>query len=65
MFPLLAMIPNSLSYWPGLLCLLMMESTEETDREAQAHMAIVFLAPLEKYFAALGQDSVAPLSKKT
>ena len=39
------------------------EVTEETDREAQAHAAIVFLAPLEKYFAALGLDSLAPLSK--
>ena len=38
-------------------------ATEETDREAQAHTAIVFLAPLEKYFAALGPDSLAPLSK--
>jgi len=37
--------------------------TEDTDREAQAHTAIVFLAPLEKYFAALGPDSLAPLSK--
>jgi len=37
--------------------------TEERDREAQAHSAIVFLAPLEKYFAALGPDSLAPLSE--
>ena len=38
-------------------------STEETDREAQAHTVIVFLAPIDKYFAALGADSLAPLSK--
>jgi len=38
--------------------------TEQTDREAQAHTAIVFLAPLEKYFAALGPDSLPPLSKQ-
>ena len=38
-------------------------ATEETEREAQAHTAIVFLAPVGKYFAALGQDSLAPLSK--
>ena len=38
-------------------------TTGETDREAQAHTAIVFLAPLEKYFAALGPNSLAPLSK--
>jgi len=45
--------------WP-LWCV---GSTEETDREAQAHTAIVFLAPKGKYFAALGADSLAPLSK--
>jgi len=38
-------------------------TTEEKDREAQAHTAILFLAPLEKYSAALGPDSLAPLSK--
>jgi len=32
--------------------------TEETDREAQAQIAIVFLAPREIYFAALGSDSL-------
>jgi len=37
--------------------------TEETDREAQAHTAIVFLAPVEKYFAALDLDSLAPTLK--
>jgi len=42
---------------------LMVCNTEETDREAHAHTAIVFLAPLEKYLAALGPDSLAPLSK--
>jgi len=31
-------------------------STEETDREAQAHIAIVFLAPSEIYCAALAPD---------
>jgi len=35
------------------------EITEEIDREAQAHMAIVFLAPTEKYVAALGPDSLS------
>ena len=34
-------------------------TTEQTDREAQAHMAIVFLAPTEIYFAALGPDSLS------
>jgi len=34
-------------------------STEQTVREAQTHMAIVFLAPKEKYFAALGPDSLS------
>jgi len=29
------------------------EPTEQTDREAQAHLAIVFLALTEKYFAVL------------
>jgi len=33
--------------------------TEETDREAHAHMVIVFLAPTEKYFAASGPDSLS------
>jgi len=33
----------------------------QTDREAHAHTAIVFLAPVEKYFAALSLDSLAPL----
>ena len=33
---------------------------EQTDREAQAHTAIVFLAPIEIYFAAFGPDSLAP-----
>ena len=37
-------------------------ATEQTDREAQAHTAIVFLAPIGKYFAALGAESLAPLS---
>jgi len=32
---------------------------EETDREAQAHMAIVFLAPTEIYCAALAPDSLS------
>jgi len=36
-----------------------LDTTEETDREAQAHMAIVFLAPTEKYFAALGPHSLS------
>jgi len=38
-------------------------ATKETDREAQAPTAIVFLAPPGKYFAALGLDSRAPLTK--
>ena len=38
-------------------------TTEQLDREAQADTAIVFLAPLEKYLAALGPDFLAPLSK--
>ena len=33
-------------------------STEETDREAQAQMVIVFLAPIEIYCAALAPDSL-------
>jgi len=36
------------------------KGTEEIDREAQAHTAIVFLAPIEIYLAALGPDSLAP-----
>jgi len=45
-------------------------ATEETDREAQAHMAIVFFAPKEIYCAALGTDSLShtepphPISKE-
>jgi len=38
-------------------------TTEQTDREAQAHTAIVFLAQIEKYFTALGLVSLASLSK--
>ena len=34
-------------------------NTEQLDREAQAHMAIVFLAPTEIYFAALDPDSLS------
>ena len=34
-------------------------ATEETDREAQALTAIVFLAPTEIYCAALGPDSLS------
>jgi len=35
------------------------ENTEQTDREALAYLAIVFLAPTEKYFAAWGPDSLS------
>jgi len=34
-------------------------SKEEIDREAQAHMAIVFLAPTEIYCAALAPESLS------
>ena len=34
-------------------------SKEQTDREAQAHMAIVFLATTEIYCAALAPDSLS------
>jgi len=37
--------------------------TEQRDREAQAHIALVQLAPRVQYFAALGPDSLAPLFK--
>ena len=37
----------------------MEEDTEHTDREAKAHTAIVFLAPTERYFAALDPDSLS------
>ena len=37
--------------------------TEQTDREAHTHSAVVQLALSEKYFAALGQHSLASLSK--
>jgi len=40
--------------------LVFLSATEETDREAQAHTAIVFLAPIENYYTALGLDSLAP-----
>jgi len=36
-----------------------MEGTEQLDREAQAHMAIVFLALTEIYCGALGPDSLS------
>ena len=35
----------------------------QSDREAHAYSAVVKLAQEEKYFAALGPDSLAPLSK--
>ena len=37
----------------------MYATTEQTDREAHRHTAIVFLAPIEKYFVALGLDSLS------
>jgi len=37
--------------------------TGQTDREAHAYSALVPLAPREQYFAAMGPDSPAPLSK--
>ena len=37
----------------------MLRITEQTDRETQAHMAIVFLALTEKYCAALVSDSLS------
>jgi len=38
---------------------LKLQTTEQLDREAQVHMAILFLAPTEIYFAALAQDSLS------
>jgi len=49
-------VTNSLKKWIG-------SSTEQRDWEAHAHKAIVFLAPIEKYFSALGLDPLAPSSK--
>ena len=38
-----------------------MSATEQRDREAQAHIALVPLAPRVQYFAALGPDSLASI----